>query len=276
MGAPYYRFFPADYDRDTKHLSLMQHGAYRLLIDLYMNLGPIGNDMERINRTLHATSREEQAAVEYVLVEFFVLNGGQWTHNRCDKEREHTEGRRHAAQSSAAVRWHAKNAPAEQTECERIADAEQTQCDGNANQNQNQNQNQKSQSLLSPAAPGEASVEQKKPAKTVPDCPYEQVVALYHECLPALPGVVKLSEARKSTIRARWRELSAENPGSDQGAILTLLRAFFGQVARSDFLMGRKTNFTADLFWLLKTENFLKVVEGKYVNKTPERVGGYL
>lgn len=132
MGTPYYRFFPADYDRDTKHLSMMQHGAYRLLIDWYMNIGPLPNDMEKIHRTLRATSREEQAAVEYVLVEFYKLDGGRWNHKRCDEELDYQRSRSEVAARSADARWHNKS----------NANAMRTHSEGNAIQNQNQNQNQ--------------------------------------------------------------------------------------------------------------------------------------
>jgi hypothetical protein len=35
-------------------------------------------------------------------------------------------------------------------------------------------------------------------------------------------------------------------------------------VAESDLLCGRKGEWRADLEWLLRPENFLKVIEGRY------------
>ena len=44
---------------------------------------------------------------------------------------------------------------------------------------------------------------------------------------------------------------------------------FFGYVATSDFLSGRNGKWTAcDLGWLMKADNFTKVVQGNYDNKT--------
>ena len=64
----FYRFFVGDYLRDAGHLSLLEHGAYRRLIDLYMVEGkPIECDLPRIYRLLHATSKEEQQAVQTVI-----------------------------------------------------------------------------------------------------------------------------------------------------------------------------------------------------------------
>lgn len=130
MSLQYYRFFPGDYARDTRHLSMMQNGAYRLLIDEYMVHGPLPNDLQRLYRTCSAFSVEERAAVEYVLTEFFALDGPYWYHKRCEKEREWQASKSESAREAIAVRW--KN--------ERDTNVLPTKYERNTNQNQNQNQ----------------------------------------------------------------------------------------------------------------------------------------
>lgn len=105
MGLHYYRFFPGDYIRDTRHLSIMQHGAYRLLIDEYMMHGPIPNDLPRLERICGAFSNEERAAIEYVLTEYFVLEGPTWRHKRCDEERAYQQDITDRAVKANEVRW---------------------------------------------------------------------------------------------------------------------------------------------------------------------------
>lgn len=91
--------------------------------------------------------------------------------------------------------------------------------------------------------------------------PYQKIVDLYHETLPELPKVAKLTKTRKGYIQQRWKEDMPElkNWGN-----------FFDYVKQSDFLTG-KTNgsgdrppFRADLEWLIKPSNFVKIAEGKY------------
>ena len=49
---------------------------------------------------------------------------------------------------------------------------------------------------------------------------------------------------------------------------LDFFARFFGYVGRSDFLTGRDGKWTGcDLPWLVKAENFAKVLEGKYENR---------
>lgn len=100
--------------------------------------------------------------------------------------------------------------------------------------------------------------------KTSRNCPYERIVELYHEILPTLPRVARLSTARKAQIQGRW---NCKNQDLEGWADL------FRYIGRSDFLMGRCTPrpgsdrpFKADLEWITKEANWLKIVEGKYDN----------
>lgn len=92
-------------------------------------------------------------------------------------------------------------------------------------------------------------------------CPLKRIVELYHELLPELPRVEKLTKARAGYIQQRWRE---DLPSVDSW------RAYFADVRNSKFLMGKsqgrdgKPPFRADLEWLTRPGNFAKVAEGKY------------
>lgn len=109
---------------------------------------------------------------------------------------------------------------------------------------------------------------------TVPDCPHEEIIALYHEVLPSNPQVREWNATRRSYLRSRWREKARPN-GVTQGYTtvdggLAWWREFFAYVAESPFLTGRTNGrdgrppFVADLEWLVKPSNFAKVIEGKY------------
>ena len=76
-----------DYARDTAHLTMIEHGAYSLLLDrYYATERPIPAD--QVHRLSRARTRDEKAAVDAVLAEFFVLIDGEWLHNRADREIE--------------------------------------------------------------------------------------------------------------------------------------------------------------------------------------------
>jgi len=72
--------------------------------------------------------------------------------------------------------------------------------------------------------------------------------------------IVKMSEVRKSHVRARIR-------GSNKSVFIEMIDKF----AKSDFLTGRlklDDPFRADFDWAVKSENnYLKILENKYDNK---------
>ncbi len=100
-------------------------------------------------------------------------------------------------------------------------------------------------------------------AERLPACPAEEIVALYHEHLPSLPEVMVLSDTRKRTIAARWREVcAAEKFDRTQG--LEWFAWFFGHASKSRFLTGRSGDWRADFDFLMTSSKFAKVIEGSY------------
>jgi uncharacterized protein YdaU (DUF1376 family) len=81
----YYERHLGDYAKDAGHLSMLEHGAYTLLLDRYYTTEqPIPAD--QAHRVCRARTKEERAAVDAVLAEFFVLVDGAWKSGRADRE----------------------------------------------------------------------------------------------------------------------------------------------------------------------------------------------
>lgn len=101
----------------------------------------------------------------------------------------------------------------------------------------------------------------KSSPKPVNDVPYQKILNLYHELLPTLPKVEKLTATRKAQIRQRWLQDLKE---------LDHWENFFDYVKQSKFLMGMTPPnnghkpFKANLEWLTKESNFVKISEDNY------------
>lgn len=78
----------------------------------------------------------------------------------------------------------------------------------------------------------------------------------FHVLCPSLPKVRQLTEPRKKRLAKALGELGEEG-----------LRTLFRRVEASDFLSGRKTDWRADLDWILKPEHLTKILEGSYDNR---------
>lgn len=95
----YYERHLGDYARDTAHLTMIEHGAYGLLLDrCYATEQGIPDG--QAHRLARARTREEKAAVDAVLSEFFTLVDGLWVNRRVIEEIEKTHRRIGAAKEN--------------------------------------------------------------------------------------------------------------------------------------------------------------------------------
>lgn len=122
----YYERHIGDYLKDTAHLSLLEHGVYGRLLDVYYSReGAI--PVEQAERLIGARSKEERAALAAVLDEFFTVDAGALRHERCERELARFRDKQRKASASANARW---NKQPEHTE--RTADAMRTHTERNA------------------------------------------------------------------------------------------------------------------------------------------------
>ena len=83
----YYEHHIGDYIKATAHLSMVEDAAYRRLLDVYYTReAPLPVDRKAVHKLARAQSKDERAAVDYVLEEFFVQHEDGWHQGRCDEE----------------------------------------------------------------------------------------------------------------------------------------------------------------------------------------------
>lgn len=78
---------------------------------------------------------------------------------------------------------------------------------------------------------------------------------------PTIPEVMKLTQNRLSKLKRRISEYGSEK----------VLQAILN-IEQSEFLMGdNNRGWVIDFSWFIESENFLKVLEGKYTTKTKKK-----
>src|SRR3972149_48493 len=92
MLGGYYRFYPGDYLRDTSGLSMLEHGAYNLLLHNYYAKNGLETEKPRLYEMCHARTPEDMKAVDYIINKFFreengVLRNGRAEEELADRER---------------------------------------------------------------------------------------------------------------------------------------------------------------------------------------------
>lgn len=81
----YYKHHIGDYRRCTGHLSLLEHGVYRQLLDwYYLDESPIPLETHLVYRRLAARTESEMRAVDAVLADFFTKTDSGWINSRCN------------------------------------------------------------------------------------------------------------------------------------------------------------------------------------------------
>jgi uncharacterized protein YdaU (DUF1376 family) len=105
----YYQHNIADYRKDTSHLSLLEHGIYRQLLDsYYLDEQPLSNDLAKLMRSHSVRSADEIDALKNVLSDFFDLTENEYIHKRCEDTILKYHGKSDKARASAMARWGGK------------------------------------------------------------------------------------------------------------------------------------------------------------------------
>lgn len=246
--------YVADYLADTSRLTTEQHGAYMLIImDYWRNGAPPDDDAVLASITKMAIPQWKKAAGS--IRAFFAKVDGKLVHKRVEAERQKASGistkRTDAAHKGAAKRW-GKDMPngmpngmleAMQSGWQNDAPSPYTNTLPNGNGGSEPSSDLDEQGLADA-------------------CPHQKIIALYHQSLPNGIRVREWTPARAQSLRSRWRS-KPERQNLDWWG------RFFGYVAKSPFLTGDvqsqgRRPFELSLDWLCKSENFAKVIEGKY------------
>jgi uncharacterized protein YdaU (DUF1376 family) len=259
MSFAYLPIFTGDYLRDTRHLSPLRHGVYLLLLmHCWDQKGPVPLDEQEAAGIANCRSTDEVEALRYVLNRYFIQMDDGWYNKRMAKviaDAEQIAGYRRKGGLEKARRQRERVLAASQR-----AQAVLKQCSSSA-----------SPGIPIPIPipiqeevkrPLSSNEDKSRNAKRSDPIPFEKIVDLYHETLPMLPRVVAMTPNRKAQIRGRYATGAVED--------LEDWQTFFRLVAGSAFLTGRsqpsngRKPFRADLAWLTKEENFMKILEEKY------------
>lgn len=261
----YYKRHIGDYAAATRHLSLLEHGVYAVLLDVYYAAEkPLPADLSSVQRLCGAQKKSERDAVASVLKEFFVLVDDGWHQIRCDKEINHKQEKGQVNQVLGALGGRPKlitdSVIPENPNGLRLVSASETE----------------SNPSHKPIASNQDIDTALGKPTAIPDCPHLVLIDMYGKHLPELPQPRPELWAGKNAenMRARWKwVLTARKRNKDRYAeteeqALDFFTRFFAYVAGSEFLSGRNGKWGGcDLGWLMKADNFAKVVQGNYQNK---------
>lgn len=256
MTSTWMPLYIGDYLKKTMHLSAEEHGAYLLLIMNYWCNGKITDDRENLQNI----SKLPYKVLEKNVLKFFKTADGFLTHDRIDKEQvislELKQKKSEAGKKGMDVRYQKPNTPPNKTPNKDLTDYI---TEGLTKSNQ-------SPSPSHPSLRSEKTPPSDEGGPPVVATPFQKLIDVWNQTAgEKLPKVKELSEARKKTLRLRYREL-----GSDQLA----WQYFCLSILESDFLTGKNDRgWSADFDWCVMHKNFIKIREGNYGNDRKKHHG---
>jgi uncharacterized protein YdaU (DUF1376 family) len=226
---PYMRFYFADYDADTAHLSTLEHGVYFLLIKAVWKSGRALPDNDGRLAILAGLSLPEWQRVRPDIAPFFAIADGLWRHKRVEEELEKVRGRVEQARSAALAGGELRRGARTST---------------------------RTASAPAPAsATPESDSDSEGKEEESSSASIAALVSAWDSLARAhgLPVIRTFTEARRRSARARLRE----HQESD------VLRAIALIADRPFLLGGGRRGWKADLDWFLRPASIPRILEGQ-------------
>lgn len=234
----YYKRNLGDYAKKAGGLNMLQHGAYTLLIDACYDR-EVFPTLEQAIEWAWAKNDDEINAVKMVLSRFFVLcSDGTYTQDRILQELLEYHAKADKNKEIAVNRELKKK----ENSTKRERSVQEREPNQEPITNNHNNKNIVDNDVL--------------------DCPQQEIVNLYKQILPNGIQPLTWTGSRANLLKARWRE-------SKKRQNIDWWQGLFEYITKSPFLMGQSSSadrkpFTISLDWIVKSENFMKITEGKY------------
>lgn len=255
----YYQFHIGDFRSGTVHMSRSARWIYRDMMDVYYDTErPLPADMDILCDMLGVDCPAERAIVDRHLRFKFDLTDDGYRHEVCDKVIAEYHAKADVARANGKLGGRPKGPKKEPSGflsgSEVVSHGMQDESGSEANHKPITN-NQEPDEIKSSC---DRQAESPEPKARIP---YADIFSAYAECLPGLPQLRIVDEARKTMIRLRWNS-------DKRFQSVDFWQRFFNHVSESDFLMGRTDKpWTGCCFdWLMKPANFRKIIEGNYTN----------
>ena len=248
MSITHIPFYPSDWLAGTRGMMADEPGVYITLIArMYEMAGPIERDDERLYRVCGCNSKRHFAKI----LKFLIHEGkvqeenGELFHQRVAKEINKVIEKSSKARAAANERWGKKPNKNNATE---NADAMQTD-------------------MLGGCQPKpEPYKKEGKPSFVRTDYSAEAMEIYNSYAISSgWPEAQKMTAARKSVINTRVGECGG----------IDAWKSIMERASNSQHLTGNNDRgWTASLDWMIKSANFVKIMEGNYDNRNGGRNNG--
>lgn len=232
----YYQFNIKDYSFATIRMTLMEDLAFRRMLDLfYESEKPLPFELKRIAKLIGMIDHQEE--IRDILNEFWQETENGWVNSRAEIEIEKYQAKADSARANG--KKGGRPAKAKKTQSVNLANPEKSESKANHKPLTNNH----------------------KPINNI----HQQIADAWNEKFSnELSSVSKLTQKRKSAINGCIAEMKSTR---FDFSLLNTWLDLFDHALKSDFLMGRKTDWSMSFDFITTKSKLLKIVEGEYDNK---------
>lgn len=241
----YFKRNIGDYHKKAGRLSMLEHGAYTLLMDACYDREKFPT-MDQALDWCWARSDDEITAVKFVLEKFFVMDGQHYMQQRIADEIDGYHQKSKTNKQIALDREAARRAERERTEHETCTDEHLTKNQEPRTTNQ------------------EPEDQQPCPqqAENLPKLKFSEIQAAYNAiCSPALPKCRAMTEKRKRQVRRMVDiEFNDKRPFREHG--IGMWESYFRDCITNKHWIGENDRgWRADFDFVTKPDNAIKMLE---------------
>lgn len=140
----YYKFNIGDFDKSTRHLSIIERGLFRDILDLYVkDEKPVTDNLKKLERLLCVKSKAEKEALQNILDDFFVLTDDGYYSEYCQSILNDTTDRVEASRENGKK----GGRPSKQSQNETKANGNQDESQSKPSENLEKTQDKPSNNL---------------------------------------------------------------------------------------------------------------------------------
>jgi uncharacterized protein YdaU (DUF1376 family) len=225
--------FADAYLADTMHLNTEEHGAYLLLLMAAWRSDDcsLANDDRKLARITGLSTRKWNS-IKGTILEFWTVENDRIFNPRLRKEKAYVRKKSNTNRQNSEKRWKSQDT-------ENIEDGGmRSECGGNA-------------PPPPPIEEPKGSPNAREPDRTEEVFAHWQSIAVPAGC----PAIQKITPKRRQACKARLRDDGLED-----------IKRAIDRIPASDFLTGRRSEWRADIEFLLRPDSVTKILEGKYDN----------
>ena len=214
----YYKFNIGDFDKSTRHLSIIERGLFRDILDLYVkDEKPITDNLKKLERLLCVKSKAEKEALQNILDDFFVLTDDGYYSDYCQSILDDTTDRVEASRENGKK----GGRPSKQSQSETKANGKQDESQSKPSENLEKTQDKPSNNL-----------DESYPSTQLPNTQLNNSLSNAHEQKTADEVLAKAEQVKQANAQdiENWQQ-----PSLDDMRSILFQAGFQGQLNQKDY-----------------------------------------